>query len=134
MGTKAGQNLEAGNTNEYTAAGDIEAYRLVKYATAEGEVEACSAIADVAIGVSTNKVAAGGRVQIQTQGVALVTVSGAVTRGAQVMCTASGAGKCLDAAGATAKSVGIAEQTATTDGQVVAVRLAVPNVNGPANT
>lgn len=134
MATQAGPNLESGNVNEYTAEAAIEAYRAVKYGTAEGEVVACSAITDIAIGVSLNKVALGGRVQVQTGGVALVTVSAGVARGAQLMPTAAGAGKGMTAAGASARSFAIAENTTANDAEVAVVRLCCPNLNGPANS
>jgi hypothetical protein len=134
MGIKAGQNYESTNTNEYTAASAIEPYRLVKQGTNEGEVEACTAITDVAIGVSLNKApAAGDRVQIQTRGVAMIATSAPVSRGAQVMPTAAGAGKVSTAAGATARSAGLAEAASGADGEVIAVRINLPNLNGPAN-
>lgn len=134
MGIKAGQNYESVNTNEYTAASAIPPYRLVKQATNEGEVEVCTAITDVAIGVSLNTAAAGGdRVQIQTRGVALIEASGAISRNAQVMPAAAGAGKIATAAGATARSAGIAESASGADAEVIACRINLPNLNGPAN-
>ena len=57
-----------------------------------------------------------------------------VARGAQLMPTASGAGKGMTAAGATAKSCAIAENTTANDAEVAVVRLCCPNLNGPANS
>lgn len=133
--SKMSQNYESASTNSGIATAAIEAYRLVKMGTNEGEVTPCTAITDIAIGVSLNKVAIGELCNYQTQGIALITTSTGVTRGAEVMATASGAGKCMTAAGATARSVGIALGTTTTgDNQQIAVAINLPNVNGPANS
>lgn len=132
---KLSQNYESANVNSGIASADIEAYRLLKMGTNEGEVTPCTAIDDVAIGVSLNKVAAGGLCNYQTKGIALITCSAGVTRGTQVMPTASGAGKCSTASGATARSAGLALGTTTTaDGQQIAVSINLPNLNGPANS
>lgn len=130
------QNFISGNVIEMEAEAAIEPYRLVKLGAAAGQVVACSAITDVVVGVSLNKAnAAGDRVQVQTSGIALVTCSAAVAYGAQVMPTASGAGKCMTAAGATAKSCGVAGGTTTAnDGELQKVWLASLNVNGIANS
>lgn len=136
----ASSNTETTNTTEYLASGAIEANRFVKYGTADSTtgnptVVACTAITDMAIGVSTNKVASGEMCRIQTAGVAKVAcTAAAISAGAQVM-PSTDAGKGVAAAGATARSCGIAETAAGgTDLEVIPVRLAVPNVNGPANT
>lgn len=134
--TTATQNFETGNVANYIAGEALEANRFVKYGTTEGEVVATTAITDVAIGVTLNKVASGEQISIQTAGVAKVaTTAVAIAIGAQVMPGAAGAGKCLLAAGATAKSAGITESaTGGTDGELIRVRLCVPNLNGPANS
>lgn len=116
------------------AGGAILQHRLVALSAAN-TVTATSAITDLAIGVSTAAAAAAGdQVPVQFGGVARITASAAISAGAQVMPTASGAGKCVTAAGATAKSVGVALEAAAADGDVIAVLLATPNVNGIANS
>lgn len=133
----ASQNLEAQSLATFRASGAIPARRLVKYHTVEDEVILCTAITDVAIGVSTTTAASGEMVEIQTSGVALLeTTAAAVAIGAQVMPAAGGAGRCATTAGATSISVGIAASASggTTAGETIKVRLKVPNVGGPVNT
>lgn len=132
--TNASQNYESGNVGSGTAEAAIEAYRLVKQGTAENQVTPCTAITDVAIGVSLNKAAAGERVDYQTRGMAIIECSAGVARGAQVMATASGSGKCSTASGATARSVGIVESATSNDTEKAVVRINLPNLNGPANS
>lgn len=132
--TNASQNYESGNVNSGTAEAAIEAYRLLKQGTAENQVTPCTAITDVAIGVSLNKAAAGERVDYQTRGLAIIECSAAVARGAQVMPTGSGSGKCSTASGATARSVGIVESATSNDTEKAVVRINLPNLNGPANS
>lgn len=127
------QNFISGNVIEMEAEAAIEPYRLVTLGAAAGQVIHTSAITDVVVGVSLNTAAIGGRVQVQTSGIALVTCSAAVAYKAQVMPGA--AGKCATAAGATAKSCGMAAGTTTAnDGELQKVWLASLNVNGVANT
>lgn len=134
MGTSnSNKNYESGSVNSGVAENAVEAYRFVKLGTNEGQVTPCTAITDIAIGVSLNKAAAGERVDYQVRGVALVEMSAAVSRGAQVMPTGSGAGKGSTAAGATARSSGVAVGTSTADAQVIAVAINLPNLNSPAN-
>lgn len=132
--TTATANYESGNVASYIAGEALEANRLVKYGTVENEVVLATAITDVAIGVTLQKVAIGEQVTIQTGGVAKIyTTAVAIAIGAQVMPGTGGA--VLLAAGATAKSVGITESaTGGTLGELARVRLKVPNLNGPANT
>lgn len=129
------QNYISSNVIEVEAEAEIFPKRLVKLGTAPGQVLATSAITDLVVGASINYAAAGGRVQIQTSGIAEVECSAAVNYLVQVMPTAAGAGKCSLAAGATAKSCGQAGGTSTTaDGEVQKVWLHTLNVNGPVNT
>lgn len=136
MATKSPQqNLVTGNIIEFEAESAIEPFRLVTLGTSPGQVVATSAITDVIIGASLNKAAAGERVQIQTAGIARVECSAGVAYKAQVMPTASGAGKCSTAAGATAKSAGLATGASTSnDGESQYVWLCPINVNGIANS
>lgn len=135
MGTSnVNQNYQSTSTDSGTAEAAIEAYRLVKAGTSPNQVTPCTAITDVAIGVSLNKAAIGERVDYQVRGVAKLECSAAVSRGAQVMATAAGAGKVSTAAGATARSAGVALETSANDAEVISVLVNLPNVNGPANS
>lgn len=132
--TNVGQNYQSGSTDSGTAESAIEANRLIKAGTSPNQVAPCSAITDIAIGVSLNKAAAGERVDFQTRGVAIIECSAGVARGAQVMPTASGSGKCSTAAGPTARSAGMALETTSNDTEKLAVAINLPNLNGPANS
>lgn len=127
-------NYETSNVISRIAGGTIAARRLVKLDTTAGQVVACSAITDVAIGVSMHSATSGQTIEIQTRGLAEIETSAAVALGAEVMCTASGSGKCSTSAGATARSVGLAENLSSADAEIIRVRLAVPNLGGPANS
>lgn len=129
-----GANLQSSNVDEGTAEAAVEAYRFIKMGTTQGTVTPCTAITDIAIGVSRNKAAIGERVEYQTRGIALVQCKTALTLHAEVMPAASEAGKASDASGATARSAGVCLQATTTDGQVVAVAINLPNLKGPANS
>jgi hypothetical protein len=110
-------------------------YRAVKLDTTAGRVVVTSAITDLAVGVALVAAdAAGDQLSVQTFGVAKCVASGAITLGDQVMPTSSGSGKVVTAAGATAKSLGVALQAAAADGDIIEVLLATPNVNGIANS
>ena len=106
----------------------------MKLDSTEGQVVVCDAITDKAIGVSLHAASSGDTIEIQTGGLAEIEVSAAVALGAEVMCTAAGSGKCSTSAGATARSVGLAENLGSNDGEFIRVRLAVPNLGGPANS
>lgn len=118
----------------FVAGGTIAQYRAVKLHTTEGQVVASAAIADLSIGASLESASTGGLVPVQNFGKVKLTASAAITLGDQVMVTAAGAGKVSTAAGATAKSIGVALQAALADGDIIEVQLVAPNVNGPANT
>lgn len=128
-------NLQGISPLPMKAGGTIAQYRVVKLDSTEGQVVAASAIADVSFGASLTSAVANDQVAIQTAGVAKLTASAAISLGDQVMVTASGSGKVSTAAGATAKSLGVALQAAAADGDIIMVKLTgLPNVNGPANT
>ncbi len=131
--TAASNNLESGNVNTYIAGGAIPVNSCVMYDSTEGQVVVTTGITVLCIGVALNTAASGELVQIQTRGVAKVLTSGICTLGVEVVPGASG--KCVTnaAAGATAVSFGIAEQTTTADGTVLRVRLAT-QLRGPPNT
>lgn len=114
------------------AGGTITKGRLLKLDTTEGQVIHTTAITDLVIGVAVESAASGDEVAIQTYGVAQVAVAAAVTLGDQVMPGASGLAS--TAAGATAKSCGVALQDAAATPDQISVLLSVPNVNGVANS
>lgn len=126
-------NFAGSKPLSFKAAGAILANRLLKL-TAENTVDLATAITDNIIGVSLNAAAAGEYVDVLTTpgAKAKVTASAAIAVGAQVMPAAGAAGKCATAAGATAKSCGIALTAAAADGEVIEVLLRF-SVNTPAN-
>lgn len=117
----------------FKAGAAITKGRLVKLDTTAGQVIHTTAITDVPIGVALGDAASGADVAVQTNGVAEVCASAAVALGAQVMPTASGAGKCSTASGATAQSIGQALALCSNDGEFIPVLLRI-GVNGPANS
>lgn len=127
-------NYETSNVISRIAGGAIAARRLVKLDTTAGQVVVCDAITDKAIGVSLHAANAADTIEIQTGGLAEIEISAAVALGAEVMPTASGSGKCSTSAGATARSIGLAENLGSNDTEIIRVRLAVPNLGGPANS
>lgn len=116
----------------FVAGGTISKNRAVKLDTTAGQVVACGAITDVAIGIATEDATSGYSVTVQLFGKAKVVASASTSVGDQLM-PGSG-GKVATAAGATAKSLGLGLQAAGADGDVIEVLLATPNVNGPANS
>lgn len=125
-------NLLGVSPSSVIAGGTIAQYRAVVLSAANTGT-AGSAITDSPIGASLNSAVTGELVGLQAFGDAKLTASAAIAVGAQVMVTAAGAGKVSTAAGATAKSIGIALEAAGADGDIIAVRLNIPPVNGPAN-
>ena len=99
----------------------------------EGYVLHTTAITDVVFGVALETVASGEMVSVALFGLLRMVPGAAVSIGAQVMPEASGAGKVITAAGATAKSCGIAVTEAGAEDELFVVRL-LPTVNGPANS
>lgn len=119
----------------FIAGGTIAQYRAVKLDSTAGQVVAATAITDNTVGASMVSASSGQTLSVQTFGKVKLTASAAITLGDQVMVTASGAGKVSTAAGATAKSIGVALEAASADGDIIEVLLhGGPNVNGPANT
>lgn len=128
-------NLAGTSPLPFLAGAAVLQHRLVMLDTTAGRVVATSAITDLAIGGSTQAAAAANDpCPVQSLGVARLTASAAIALNAQVMPTAAGAGKISTAAGATAKSCGVALEAALADGDVIAVLLSTPNVNGVVNT
>jgi hypothetical protein len=118
----------------FQAGAAIGQYRAVKQGTTAHQVIATTAITDVVMGVAQiSAAAAEDQVPVQIGGVAKMVAGAAIALGAQVMPQASGAGKVITAAGATAVSCGVALEAAAADGDIIPVRL-IPNASGPANS
>lgn len=133
----AAQNLETGNVATYRATAAIGPTLLVQYdGSNEGNVIVAAGIAAIAIGVTTTTAAISDQVEVQTGGVAKITAGGVIAIGAEVAPQAGGTGRVVAASGlgSTARVVGIAENASGANGEVIRVRLRVPNLGGPANT
>lgn len=127
-------NYQGVSPQSFIAGGTIGANRLVKADSTAGQAVVTSAITDAAIGVALIGGDAGALIPVQQFGKAKIVASDAIVVGAQVMPTASGSGKCVTAAGGSAKSIGIALTAAGADGDIIEVQLGVPAINGPANS
>jgi len=119
----------------FISGGAIGIFRAVVLDSVQGQVVASSAITQSPVGIAMQSAAgAGETIPVQTFGDAKCVASDAIAIGAQVMCTATGAGKVVTAAGATARSIGIALEAAGADNDIITVRLNLPATLGPANT
>lgn len=130
-------NLLGSNPRPAVAGGAILPFRAVKLDSVQGQVVATSAITDVVVGTNYlgNTLASGDQIAIQGgASIAKMVAGAAISRGAQVMPQASGAGKVITAAGATAVACGVALTAAAADGDIIEVQLNVPNVSAPANS
>ena len=96
-----------------------------------GTVIECAAEGDMCIGISLDaSTAAGQPVRIQQYGIASCVSNGTVAQDAQVECGADG--KVTTAAGAAARTIGVALDAAGADLDLVRVLLMLSG-NGPAN-
>lgn len=117
----------------FKAGAAIRINRAVKLGATKNEVIEATAIGDVVIGIAEQAADAGDTVPVQMFGVAKAVVgAGGVALGAQMMPLAAGGGVLVTAAGAAARSCAIALEAGNA-GETVAVLLAAPNLNGPAN-
>lgn len=129
-------NTESEGFRSYIAGEALEANRCVKLDSTEGQVVYSGAITDIVVGITTQKVASGDQVIVQVRGTAkIATTAAAVSLGAEVMPDSSTGGRILTAAGATARSVGVAASAGggTTAGELIAVHINLPNLKGPPN-
>lgn len=115
-------NLQGVSPVSFIAGGTIIANRLVEISAAN-TVTATDAITDLPIGVALVGGSTGDLIPVQQFGKAKIVASAAVSVGAQLMPTASGSGKCLTAAGATARTIGQALTASGADGDVIEVQL-----------
>lgn len=130
-------NLQGVSLLSFKAGAAIRINRAVKLGAAAGEVIESAAIADLTIGIATQAAAAAGDpVPVQTNGVAKVLLGvGGVTFASQLMVIAADAdGSVGTAAGATAKSIGVALETGLENETIAVLLHGGPNVNGPAST
>lgn len=132
-----GQTTNQGTRHTWLAGAAITANQAVKassWSNGRLTVIPTAAITDDVIGVAQETVANGEDVLCEAgNGVIVKCISKTgVTAGQQVMPDGGGAGKVATAAGATAKSFGIAMSTSAADGELVEV-LTRFGVNGPLN-
>jgi len=125
-------NLQGVSPVSFIAGGTIVANRLVELSAAN-TVTATNAEGDVALGVALIGGSTGDLIPVQQFGKAKITASDAISVGAQVEPTASGDGKCVTAAGAAARSIGVALTASGADGDIIEVQLML-SANGPANS
>ena len=117
----------------YIAEGDIEAYRIVKFGTADERVVQAGASTDLIMGVNAElPVVAGERVDVVRAGLADVEFGGTVARGQPVTADADGkAVVAAPAAGVNAHIVGFSEVNAVA-GDIAPVLLARGVLQGAA--
>lgn len=127
-------NYGTSNVNSAIAGGTIAARRFVKLDTTAGQVIACTAITDIAIGVSLHSAVSGGTIEYQTRGIAEIECGAAVALGDEVMPTAAGAGVCSTSAGVTARSAGHAATATSNSGEILRAHINLPNLQGKANS
>lgn len=127
-------NFRGVSPTSHIAGGTVAINRAVTLDSTENQVVATSAITQVVTGMSLQSAASGELVPIQTHGEAKAVLgTGGATLGAQLMPEASGSGKLVVAAGATAVSCAIALEAGSAD-ETIRVRLTGPNLKGPANS
>lgn len=105
----------------YTAIAAVAPYRLIKFGAADGEVQPATAATDETIGASTDIASAvGERCDVVHHGEGLVTAGGAIGRGKLFVAGAAGkAVQAAPAAGASVRTIGMALESATADGDII---------------
>jgi hypothetical protein len=128
------ENLAGASFATFTAGADVTLGRALKL-DSSGNVIHTTAITDQVVGIAMESALSGQPVAVATLSGQVVTAVGgaAITVGAEVMPTASGAGKLSTAAGATAISCGIAVSNPGADNGLFQVLLR-PSVKSPANS
>ena len=130
----ANSNLLGVSPQGFIAGGTIANNVLVMLHSTAGQVVVTTGITSLPIGASLNSAVANGTIAVQQFGKAKLTAGAAISLGAQLMPAAAGGGLVETAAGATAKSIGVALEAAGASGDIIEVQLAVPAVFGPANS
>lgn len=111
-------------TKSYVAELAVLPYRIVKFGTADGQVQQAAAAGDACIGVADNlgQDTVGTRVDVIQSGIAEVEAGAAITRGALVISDASGrAITAAAAAGTNVRYVGVALANAGGAGEIIPV-------------
>lgn len=104
------------------------------YLNSSSQVVATTAITQVVCGIALQDASSGDQCLFMPAGPVVTAIGGAaITIGAQVMPQATGPGKLVTAAGATAISCGIALSNPGADASFFEVML-IPCVNAPANS
>lgn len=130
----ARNNYSGTNPVSFKAGEAITVGRALKLDSTEGQVLHSTAITDAVIGVALETVASGEMVSVLPAGpIVKMVPSAAVALGAQVMPTGSGAGKVSTAAGATARSIGVAITEAGAADELFEVML-LSSLNSAANS
>jgi len=126
------ENFAGTSPISFTAGAAVTRGRALKLSG--GAVIHTTAITDKVLGVALQDAASGEQVPVLTISGQLVTMvaSAAISADAELMPTASGAGKVMTAAGATAISCGQAITAASQDGDLIEA-IFRPCVKSPAN-
>lgn len=131
--TAVTENSLNNNPLPMKAGGTVAANRLVKMDSVANQFVAATAEGDLVIGVCPKAVVAGDSVGILTGTQKVRITSGAaVAVGAEIEPTTGGKG--ITAAGAAARSSGVALTASTADEEEIEVLINLPNVKGPANS
>jgi hypothetical protein len=117
------------------AGATVAAHRAVKLSAADTVIH-CVDITDLCVGVALIGGSTGDFISIQYRGIAKMEAAEAITVNAEVMVQdAANDGSIAPAAGATARSIGVALEPATNgDGDIISVLLNLPNVKQPPNS
>lgn len=121
----------------FVSGGVIVANSMVKLDTTEGRVIACTAMADLPIGVSVDgATAAGEQVRVQIMGIAKARLQDTVSTIGAELCVFDGGTGGLDAAGSLGASVVVCAKAlqAGVSGDIITVILLGPVGLSPANT
>jgi hypothetical protein len=131
----ANENFIGWQPYSFTAGGTISKGNvLMLNGTTSKSVVRTTAITDLAVGVALADASSGDLVPVMPIGpVCKVLAAGPVACNAEVMPHGSTAGRVDDAAGATARSIGVALEAAGADGDMIEVML-LSCPKGPANS
>lgn len=105
--------------NSWIAGGTISKGNILKLDTTAGQVVKTTAITDFVIGVALNDASSGDQVNVATGGIVKVIAAAATTLHAELMPHGSTNGQVADAAGATARSIGVGLAAAGAAGDVI---------------
>jgi hypothetical protein len=131
----ANENFLGRQPTSFTAGGTISKGNVVMLnGTTSKSVVRTTAITDMVIGVALNDAVSGDRIDVLTIGpVVKMLAAAAIACNAEVMPHGTTNGRVDDAAGATARSIGVALEAAGADGDMIEVML-TGCPKGPANS